>query len=569
MALLACSACTEMLEPAFRSGIVIGVSCENTKSTLVPSTGKVNWEDTDQLKLFSDVNRDGMRFVMKENAGSAAEFTNVTEEGATPGDLTGNSFYALFPYSSVLSFDGSAFMLELPSFVDFTPGSFGSEANPMLGKTGNLDKPFVMKNLCGLLRLTLTGTSRLMSLALTLDKPVCGRASIGVDDEYLRVAPDQPCTTTLRCPSGVQLNPSAGTDFYFVVPVNSYGSISVTLTDDRGVASCISKTVDFNIGRSRIAKFAAHEDSDGFAAALEGFQEDNIDDMLLARIPAVIDLTTFNIKNQSDDDDAPSSQDWKPTRRDAVGAYVDSRRPSILCTQECEHRQKEWIVANCSGYQEYGLGSDYGKDSDEEGGSWFSPKYYDKDAGNYIFFRTDKYALMDSGTYWLSSTPGSVSKFSASNHYRCCSWVRLADKESRRQFYVFNTHLHQGYDSGDDDVRSDQLDVLYGYAVSNVNVSGLPMVIVGDMNMTTTGSCLERFKDSGSMQFARNVWNREWDTAHKSYNAWGATGNASNIDHIMYRGFSELRRFWTDNSAYNGVQYMSDHYPVSAELVIQ
>lgn len=566
-ALLLGSACQKVEVPAAlaeSSEILIGVSQEGTKSYLMPSSGKVFWEDADELKLFSNLSVDGVKFVMKENSGTSAIFTNRIDEETEPSPVSGNTFYALFPYSESLSFDGTAFGLELPSYNTFVPGSFGPDANPMIGRTSDLSAPFQMKNLCGLVRISLTGESKIMSVALTLDKPISGHATLGINDEFLSVAAGESKTTTVSSLSGIRLNNDSATDFYFVVPVNSYGHVDVEITDDRGFCTRISKDVNFSVKRAGIVKMAAHEESDGFIVGLEGFTEESIEDIAKPRVRTIVQVTSFNIKNQSDDDDAPVSQDWNPTRREAVKAYFNTVGPAVVCSQECEHRQKEWLLSNCSGYAAYGRGSDYGKDSGGRGG-FLNLEDYDKDAGNYIFYRTDRYDLLDSGTYWLSSSPTSVSKFSSSNHYRCCSWVKLQDKETQGCFYVFSTHLHQGYDGSDDSVRSRQLDVLYNYAAGSINASGLPMVITGDLNMTTTGSCLQTFKESGKMQFARNVWNREWDDTHKSYNGWGSTSIASNIDHIMYKGFTKLRRFWTDNTRYNGV-IMSDHYPLTAEL---
>lgn len=275
-----------------------------------------------------------------------------------------------------------------------------------------------------------------------------------------------------------------------------------------------------------------------------------------------VTVWTLNVKCQSDDGDLATARKWNSSRRGAVCAFFKTVKPLLVCTQECEHRQKEDILSNCTAYAAYGLGSDYGLDSGETGGTIFNRKYYDQDAANYIFYDKARLDVLASGTYWLSDTPDKVSKYSDSKHYRCCSWIKFEHKETHYVFYVFSTHLHQGYEDADDGVRSRQLDVLYARACS-VNSSSLPMVICGDFNMTTTGSCLQTFYNKGYMKFARNVWNKEWDDAHKSYNAWGGSGR-SNIDHIIYKGFESLQNFATDISAYNGVTYISDHYPVSA-----
>ena len=42
-----------------------------------------------------------------------------------------------------------------------------------------------------------------------------------------------------------------------------------------------------------------------------------------------------------------------------------------------------------------------------------------------VFFRTDRFALLDSGTFWLSETPEKVSRGWDADYNRICSWVKL------------------------------------------------------------------------------------------------------------------------------------------------
>lgn len=546
---------------------IIGIQGEGsedeTKTYL--SGGSVIWEASDAVEVFSDTNRDGVRFILKDGAGqNNARFTNRINPNEDPEPVAGSAFYIVYPYSESLSFDGRYFSLILPSDVEYVEGSFAHENNPSIGQVDDLTKSISMKNMCGLVRVALKGNVLVSKLKITLDKPICGEGTISTSSDELVVSSG---SKTITIHANKMLNSATATNFYFVIPANNYSNIRLDVIDQAGVTTTVSSSSAFSVLRAKIKAFKATVPEGGNTGTLEELNELDVDDLGSVLEHPQVSVTSFNIKNQSDDDDASTSRDWNPTRREAVKAYINSVKPSILCTQECEYRQKEWLLTNCSGYAAYGRGSDHGKDESGEAGPWYDRYDKAKDAGNYIFYRTDKYEALATGTYWLSDTPESVSKYSSSNHYRCCSWVKFKDKSNNYEFYVFSTHLHQGYDSSDDSVRSRQLDVLYNYAVGTVNTQGLPMIICGDFNMTTTGSCLESFKNTNLMQFARNVWNKEWDDAHKSYNAWAGAGSAvSNIDHIMYKSFYKLDGFSTNISSYNGVQFMSDHYPISATL---
>ena len=63
-----------------------------------------------------------------------------------------------------------------------------------------------------------------------------------------------------------------------------------------------------------------------------------------------------------------------------------------------------------------------------------------------IFYRSDKYDLLDSGTFWLSDTPDVVgSKIENANYPRICTYVHLKDKVTGFEYIHMNTHLdHDG-----------------------------------------------------------------------------------------------------------------------------
>jgi len=67
-----------------------------------------------------------------------------------------------------------------------------------------------------------------------------------------------------------------------------------------------------------------------------------------------------------------------------------------------------------------------------------------------IFYRSDKYDLLDSGTFWLSDTPDVVgSAFETSQYPRICTYVHLKDKVTGFEYIHMNTHLdHLGGSDG-------------------------------------------------------------------------------------------------------------------------
>ena len=58
-----------------------------------------------------------------------------------------------------------------------------------------------------------------------------------------------------------------------------------------------------------------------------------------------------------------------------------------------------------------------------------------------IFFKTDKFNLIDSGTYWLSETPEQISKLADCDYYRIMTFALLERKSDGVRFLHVNTHL--------------------------------------------------------------------------------------------------------------------------------
>ena len=93
-------------------------------------------------------------------------------------------------------------------------------------------------------------------------------------------------------------------------------------------------------------------------------------------------------------------------------------------------------------------------------------------------YRTDKYELVDSGTFWLSDTPDEfASKFSLSFCPRIATWAVLENKETGEAYTHINTHLDHVLES----VRVKQVKVLEA-KINELLGNGYPLVCTGDFN---------------------------------------------------------------------------------------
>ncbi len=137
-------------------------------------------------------------------------------------------------------------------------------------------------------------------------------------------------------------------------------------------------------------------------------------------------IGTYNLRynNTGDKDNA-----WT-YRKDNVKALVQFHGFDIFGTQEGYTDQLNDLL-EMKEYSYVGVGRDDGKDAGEHSA---------------IFYRNDRFRILDSGNFWLSETPNIPGKgWDAKCCNRLCSWAKFQDFNSKKEFYFFNVHFdHEG-----------------------------------------------------------------------------------------------------------------------------
>ncbi len=61
---------------------------------------------------------------------------------------------------------------------------------------------------------------------------------------------------------------------------------------------------------------------------------------------------------------------------------------------------------------------------------------------NAIFYRKDRFEVIEKGHFWLANNPNEKSKdWHGEKQFRNCNWIKLRDKKLNKEFYFFNTHF--------------------------------------------------------------------------------------------------------------------------------
>lgn len=110
-----------------------------------------------------------------------------------------------------------------------------------------------------------------------------------------------------------------------------------------------------------------------------------------------------------------------------------------------------------------------------------------------IFYKKDKYTLLEQDTFWLSETPGIAgSKGWDARYSRICTWGKFQSKTGAKQtVYIFNLHMdHRGVQA-----RAESAKLVLKMMKSIAGNS--PALVMGDYNVTQTSEPYAVFAKSG------------------------------------------------------------------------
>ena len=264
-----------------------------------------------------------------------------------------------------------------------------------------------------------------------------------------------------------------------------------------------------------------------------------------SRQSPVLRVMSYNIRLATTRD----SINYWPNRKDRVAGLIRYHHPDLLGVQEALPVQIADLDGTLTAYSRYGVGREDGQQKGE-----FSA----------IYFRKNRFKLLDSGTFWLSpepQKPGSIGWDAAIT--RICSWVKLKDLNSREVIYYFNTHFdHRGKVAREKSAELilQQIREIAGQA---------PVILTGDLNVPPSSSAYHTLVTNSGLQDARQI---------SQYPPYGPASTFSGfrvdrpmgqtIDYILVNKPVRVLQHAVLTDQQEGY-YPSDHLPVVAELQLQ
>ncbi len=240
---------------------------------------------------------------------------------------------------------------------------------------------------------------------------------------------------------------------------------------------------------------------------------------LLCRPAHALIVGSFNIR-YANQGDVERGNGWDQ-RAPVVAGLIRFHNFDVLGVQEALHHQLQTLQQLMPEFAYAGHGRDDGKERGEHAA---------------IFYRKDKFRLLEGGDFWFSETPDVPGKGWDAALPRICTWVKLQEAADQRQFFAFNLHFdHVGVRARLESAR------LILRKIREI-AGDQPVLLTGDFNVDQNSEGYRIIAGSGDFADAH-------DTAAIRY-ALNGTANAfdpnarteSRIDHIfLSRHFKALR----------------------------
>ncbi|UYQ92059.1 endonuclease/exonuclease/phosphatase family protein [Chitinophaga horti] len=250
-----------------------------------------------------------------------------------------------------------------------------------------------------------------------------------------------------------------------------------------------------------------------------------------------MNVATYNVRFDNPRD---SGNLWKD-RKAALINLVRFHDFDIFGTQEGFKSQLDDIVHALPAYERYGKGRDNGMDAGEHSA---------------IFFKKDKFKLLDKGDFWLSETPDKPGKgWDATCCNRICSWVYLQDVASKKKFYFFNVHYdHQGQVA-----RRESSKLILAKIAAIAGKT--PAILTGDFNAKPDSEPYQLLATSKSIKDTYSMVKVPYAN-NSSYNGFGRDLDGEGvIDHIFVTPQFSVYKWGILTDTYVG-KFPSDHFPV-------
>lgn len=254
--------------------------------------------------------------------------------------------------------------------------------------------------------------------------------------------------------------------------------------------------------------------------------------------PSPMKVMSFNIRNGG----APDGENVWPNRRELLFRTIHTFGPDLLGLQEVLHGQYTDAKTALPEYDVVGVGREDGKQKGEYAA---------------LFYRRDRFELLESGTWWLSATPEQVASVGWDAALtRTATWARLRETTSGEALLVINTHFdHVG------EVARLESAKLLREKLKDVKER---TVLMGDFNCTDVDDPIKAIVADGTFTDTFRKTHPEPTDNEASFHGFNGHIEGKRIDFIFTKGFEVLKA--DIDRTRDGKRCPSDHDAVTATI---
>ncbi len=259
----------------------------------------------------------------------------------------------------------------------------------------------------------------------------------------------------------------------------------------------------------------------------------------LAGDGVAMNVATYNLRLNTPND----GQNQWPFRKQAVEALIRYHEFDIFGTQEVLPDQIK-DLEEMSEYAHVGVGRDDGKSAGEHSA---------------IFFRQQRFTLLDHGDFWLSETPDKPSK---GWDARCCNrlatWARLHDISNGKSMLVISVHFdHEG-----EVARRESAKLVLRWMEQHKGNDAV--IVLGDFNSVPDSEQIRIMKSA--LINTRDVSQTAPYGPLATFNGFKLGGLPEElIDYIFIGPGIRVEKYGVLTDS-NGQRYPSDHFPVVTRM---
>lgn len=239
-------------------------------------------------------------------------------------------------------------------------------------------------------------------------------------------------------------------------------------------------------------------------------------------------------------------------RKEWLCGGINFMEVDILGAQEVINSQLNDMIQLLPTYAHVGVG----RNGDDEGE--YCP----------IFYKREKYEVLDSKTFWLSQTPDKENSIGWDAALpRIVTWVKIKDRFTGKEFYFFNTHFdHRG-----EVARLESAELLLKKVKQ---IAGeFPFFVTGDFNFAPSVEAYEvlvaKNKENYFLKDTRSEAQKVYGPEY-TFNGFKLEPDQDRerIDYIFYHGpISIIGHHVLDGQ--RGPRYISDHFPIIVDALLE